>query len=277
MRLLSRGSGDPILFIHGIPTSHRLWDGVTRRLADRYTCYTLDLPGLGSEPCSACGLWQLPRIVEQIERLRVEAGLERWSVVGHDAGSAIAAFYAHQYAKSVKRLALISPALFPDLRPFYLFSLLRKPLLGELLAPCLHPLIWRVAMRRACQGEDGDSNLAVTAFRQPFRGPLGPWNMMRVVRWGRPRDVLGAIPAFLPQLRIPTIIFHGSRDTAIPVTFASRAAALIPNAELAVLDAGHFVPLNCPGTLAESLGAFLRGHETTTPSNTAADASRWLA
>jgi pimeloyl-ACP methyl ester carboxylesterase len=77
----------------------------------------------------------------------------RWNVVGHDAGSAIAVLYARSFAERVKRLALMSPALFPDLRPYYLFRLLRKPVVGELLAPCVHPLFWRVAMRRACRGK----------------------------------------------------------------------------------------------------------------------------
>jgi pimeloyl-ACP methyl ester carboxylesterase len=139
MRLLCRGSGDPILFIHGIPTSNRLWDSVIRRLFERFTCYTLDLPGLGGEPRMTCRLGELRKIVEEIELLRVTAGIERWNVVGHDAGSAIAVLYAHSFAERVKRLALMSPALFPDLSPYFLFRLLRKPVVGELLAPCVHP------------------------------------------------------------------------------------------------------------------------------------------
>lgn len=256
MRLLCRGSGDPILFIHGIPTSNRLWDGVIRRLSERFTCYTLDLPGLGSEPRMTCGLGELRRIVEEVELLRVKAGIERWNVVGHDAGSAIAVLYAHSFAERVKRLALMSPALFPDMRPYYLFRLLRKPVVGELLAPCVHLLIWRVAMRRACRGGDTDSQLALAAFEMPFRGPLGPWHMMRVLRWGKPSQVLGGMPGLLPELRPRTIIFHGANDPAIPVSFAYRAAALIPNSKLAIVEGGHFVPLNCPEVVSGGLDLF---------------------
>ncbi|HLH03929.1 MAG TPA: alpha/beta hydrolase [Bryobacteraceae bacterium] len=256
MRLLSRGSGDPILFIHGIPTSKKLWDGVVDRLFERFTCYTLDLPGLGEEPATNHRLGELDRIVEEIERLRIERGCASWNVVGHDAGSAIAVLYAHRFAQRVRRLVLISPALFPEIRPFYLFQFLRKPLVGELMAPCIHPLIWRVAMRRACQGEN-DTRAALTAFESPFRGPLGPWRMMRLLRWGRPAEVLGEMPARLPQLQMPTLIFHGAEDPAIPVSFAYRTAALIADAKLAIVKAGHFVPLNCPATVAEGLESFL--------------------
>jgi pimeloyl-ACP methyl ester carboxylesterase len=235
---------------------------VIGRLSERFTCYALDLPGLGEEPEPTCRLGELGGIVEEIERLRMETGFERWNVVGHDAGSAIAVFYAHLFAKSVKRLALISPALFPEIHPYYLFQFLRKPIIGELMAPCIHPLIWRVAMRRACQGCELDAEAALMAFESPFRDPLGPWRMMRLLRWGRPSEVLGGMPALLPKLLQPTIIFHGAKDPAIPVSFACRTAALIVNSQLTIVDAGHFVPLNCPGIVALGLNSFFDAEPT---------------
>lgn len=271
MRLHCRGSGDPILFIHGIPTSKRLWDGVIGRLCDRFICYTLDLPGLGEEPRTNSRLGEIIPIVEEIERLRTDAGIERWSVVGHDAGSAIAVLYAHLFPERVDRLALISPALFPDIRPYYLFQCLRKPIVGELMAPCIHPLIWRVAMRRACHGCDSDLEAILAAFRSPFRGPLGPWRMMRLLRWGRPSEVLGRFPALLPALETPTLIFHGANDPAIPVCFAYRTAALIPNSKLTIVDAGHFVPMNSPEIVAQGLNSFVRARSV---ASAAPDANR---
>jgi pimeloyl-ACP methyl ester carboxylesterase len=256
MHLLCRGSGDPILFIHGIPTSNRLWGGIIERLLDQFTCYSLDLPGLGSTPHTPSGVGQLRRLAEEIDALRLEQRIDKWHVVGHDAGSAIAVFYAALFQQHVNCLALMAPALFPELRPYYLFEILRKPILGELLAPCLSPIIWRLAMQRACRGDDGPADLALSDFRAPFAGPLGAWHMMRVLRWGKPSEVLAGIPALLPELRVPTLIFHGVRDAAIPAAFARRAATLIPNAELIMLDAGHFIPLNRPGIVARSLLRF---------------------
>jgi pimeloyl-ACP methyl ester carboxylesterase len=256
MELLRRGEGDPILFVHGIPTSNQLWRGVVDRLLDNFTCYTLDLPGLGRTPRSPCGIGQLRKMAEEIDRLRERAGIERWHVVGHDAGSAIAVFYASLYADRTNCLSLLSPALFPELRPYYLFELLRKPLLGEVLAPCLNPIIWRTAMRRACLGEDGARCVALSDFRAPFAGVRGSWHMMRVLRWGNPSEVLADIPSLLPQLRVPTLIFQGARDPAIPRVFATRARGLIPNARLLMVDAGHFIPLNRPGIVAQSLAQF---------------------
>ena len=49
MYLVSRGSGYPVLFIHGIPTSSQLWSGIIDKILGRFTCMAVDLPGLGKE------------------------------------------------------------------------------------------------------------------------------------------------------------------------------------------------------------------------------------
>jgi pimeloyl-ACP methyl ester carboxylesterase len=105
MYLLSRGSGYPVLFIHGIPTSSQLWTGVIDKLLGRFTCLAVDLPGLGKSPNAGHGLKELEALAERIEQIRVENKIDKWHVVGHDAGSAIAVHYAHRFQEHVDRLA----------------------------------------------------------------------------------------------------------------------------------------------------------------------------
>jgi len=140
MYLLSRGAGYPVLFIHGIPTNGQLWSGVVQKMRDSFTCMAVDLPGLGKTPKVSSGLRQLETLAEEIEQIRVEHNIEKWHVVGHDAGSAIAVHYAHRFQDRVDRLALLSPALFPELKPFHLFRIIRSPVLGELLAPAVNAM-----------------------------------------------------------------------------------------------------------------------------------------
>ena len=153
MHLVCRGSGDPILFVHGMPTNSRLWGGIIERLYGRYTCFAVDLPGLGKSPRMRYGPHYLRQLAEQIDTLRIENGIEKWHVVGHDAGSAIAVHYAHYFPQHVNRMALLSPSLFPELRPFYLIQPLRQPILGEVLAPFIQAIFWKIAMHRALGGE----------------------------------------------------------------------------------------------------------------------------
>jgi pimeloyl-ACP methyl ester carboxylesterase len=256
MYLVSRGSGYPILFIHGIPTSSQLWGGIIDKLLDRFTCHAVDLPGLGRTPRAPYGSEPLEAFADRIEQIRVEHNIDKWHVVGHDAGSAIAVHYAYRFQDRVDRLALLSPAFFPDLKPYHLFRILRQPVLGELLAPAVNAIFWKVAMRFALEQKRCQLGDVVDDFHAPFSGPWGAWRLMSVLRWGEPADVLGAIPGMLPQLLVPTLIFQGLRDKAIPQGFAQRASALIPQSEVVMVDSGHFIPLHSPEVVAAELLRF---------------------
>jgi len=68
------------------------------------------------------------------------------------------------------------------------------------------------------------------------------------------------VPEFLPKLLMPTLIFHGAQDVAIPEAFARRASTLMPNASLVTLDSGHFIPLQQPEPVATGLAGFFDLH-----------------
>ena len=252
------GSGEAILFIHGMPTNGRLWKRTTENLCANFRCFTIDLPGLGKSPSEPYGPLYFESLAQQIEALRLAQGVERWHVVGHDAGSVVAVHYAHAYPESVNCLALLSPALFPELKPFFLIEPLRHAIVGELLAPFIRAAFWKVAMHRALDGS-AQNQAAVADFYQPFAGVAGPWKFMRLLRWGKPSQVLAQVPGFLPQLLMPTLILHGTQDVAIPESFARRALSLIPNARLTIVDCGHFIPLREPVSVASSLATFFNG------------------
>ena len=250
-----QGKGEPILFIHGMPTNRRLWDGVIQQLSSDHRCFAVDLPGMGETPFVPYTPDYLDRVAEQIELLRIQHGVKKWHVVGHDAGAAVAVQYAGRFSRHVECLALLSPAIFPDLKPFYLLNALRKPLLGEALAPIVHFAFWQIVMRRAIKG--ASKSTLRRAFYEPFSGLTGAWQLMRLVRWGKPEEMLGQIPASLAALPVPTLLIHGLGDV-LPKAFAERAASLIPNASLITVDAGHFIPLDKPNEVVTCLQVFFR-------------------
>ena len=257
---IHQGKGDAILFIHGMPTNRMLWDGIIQQLSSHHRCFAVDLPGMGETPFTPYSPGYLDRLAKQIEQLRTQHGVKKWHVVGHDAGCAIAIQYAAGFSRHVACLVLMSPAIFPELKPFYLLNALRKPLLGEVLAPLWHFLFWQIAMRRAIARGSGSTLLR--AFSEPFSGLTGAWRLMRLVRWGRPEDMLGEIPTKLAALSMPTLLFHGLRDV-LPASFAERAASLIPHARMVTLDTGHFIPLDKPKDVAACLRSFFAENRAT--------------
>jgi pimeloyl-ACP methyl ester carboxylesterase len=258
--VLAHGSGYPILFLHGIPTSCTLWAGVMERLSSQFHCLAVDLPGLGRTAAAPEGFRNLPALAASLDDVRIRQKIDKWHVVGHDAGCAIAVHYAHQFQDHVGRLALLSPSMFPELKPFYPFEVLRKPVIGELMAPVINLLFWKVVMRLAL-AENRDRTKLVGDFQMPFVGIRGSWRLMSLLRWGDPAQVLASIPALLPEILAPTLVFHGSTDPVVPEAFARRAIALAPNSELVLLDSGHFLPMSKPVEVSKELARFFNIEE----------------
>ena len=108
----SRGKGDAVPLIHGMPTNGRLWDGVVRELSRRHKCIVIELRGMGNTPFLSYGPCYFAQMAAQIEQIRRRYRVHRWHVVGHDGGSAIGVQYAHLIPRRVDCLALLSPAVF---------------------------------------------------------------------------------------------------------------------------------------------------------------------
>jgi haloalkane dehalogenase len=240
----------PVLFLHGIPTSSRLWDGVVERMSDQFHCIAVDLPGFHD----------LAALAVRLDEIRIERGVEKWHVVGHDAGCAIAVHFAHRFPEHTGRLALLSPCMLPEFKPFYLFEILRKPVIGEMMAPLINLLFWKVAMRRVAAG-NRDVNQIVRDFEAPFGGLRGSWRLMSLLRWGDPADVLASIPMLLQRIQAPALILNGSVDPVVPEALARRVSDLLPESELILLDSGHFLPLHEPRIIARELVRFFHSQD----------------
>lgn len=262
MRHRVLGRGPAILFLHGVPTSGRLWDGAARALGRRHTCVLVDLPGLGdSVPLPEGGL-EPEAYVLALEGLRSQLGLPDWHVVGHDAGATIAAHYAATRPARVRRLVLMAPPLLADFRPPAIMRLLRRPILGDLLAPLLLALLWRVILPLALlRRRDAANRATLAGFATPFRGRAGRRRFLRLIRWGDPATVLGRIEAGLSSIQCPTLVLQGRRDIAIAAPNARRAAEAIPGARLCLTDGGHFLALEEPELVAAELAGFLGAAE----------------
>lgn len=87
--IYEKGSGPPLLFLHGFPTSCFDWRGVIDLLSGRFRCVAFDFPGYGlsDKPDDySYSLFQQADHVEGIARL---LGLERAHVVSHDMGTSV--------------------------------------------------------------------------------------------------------------------------------------------------------------------------------------------
>jgi pimeloyl-ACP methyl ester carboxylesterase len=105
MHYVTGGTGEPLVLLHGWPQSWYAWRGIMPALADRYTVYALDLPGLGDSEGAPPGYDKatLARYVHGL--LAGVLGLRAVNLVGHDLGAGVAFQYAAQYPGEVIRYA----------------------------------------------------------------------------------------------------------------------------------------------------------------------------
>ncbi len=106
LRLLQKGNGDALLFIHGFGADLSAWRPFILQLGLGNPVYALDLPAHGAN--GHISALDFDALVEAVIQTLKHSGLVRPHLVGHSVGAAIAA----QVASSVKArsLALLSPA-----------------------------------------------------------------------------------------------------------------------------------------------------------------------
>jgi pimeloyl-ACP methyl ester carboxylesterase len=127
-----RGSGAPLVLVHGIGSQWRIWEPVIDALAADFDVVAIDLPGFGHTPPDGTG----PSVEAQaarVERFFGELGLERPHVAGNSMGGAISLELARRGA--VASATAVSPAGFwtPRERTFCQASLrVSRRLLGAI-------------------------------------------------------------------------------------------------------------------------------------------------
>ena len=108
-----KGSGEPILFIHGIGQSLYTWRNNFNELSARYKVILLDLPGFG---CSEyIDMEYCPgEIAEFIKSFLDAIGIRRVHIAAFSEGGIYALAFAQKHPTTVDRMILVSPGGLPE-------------------------------------------------------------------------------------------------------------------------------------------------------------------
>jgi pimeloyl-ACP methyl ester carboxylesterase len=249
-----RGTGPPILFLHGNPDTGDLWDEVVGRLHPRHRCIAPDLPGFGRSAAAGdfdCSFANLGRFLDELVG-GVGAALPL-DVVAHDFGGAFGMAWAIQHADKVRRIVVINhPFFVADYRWHRWARLWRTPLLGELSLRAMNWPAFHRVMRH------GSRRLTREAIRRAYASLTLQWERM-VLRLYRAADP-AAFRAWEPRMlqltaRVPALVLWGRHDPYIPRWVADRFGAArvvhLPNA-------GHWPPAELPDRVAAEIREFVR-------------------
>ncbi|WP_263792543.1 alpha/beta fold hydrolase [Salinibacter sp.] len=107
------GSGPPVVFLHGNPTSARLYRHLLRDLARDHRCIAPDYLGFGRSAAPADFSYRPPAHAVLVERLLRSLDLSNLTLVLHDWGGPIGLAYALRHPDTVRRLVLMNTWAWP--------------------------------------------------------------------------------------------------------------------------------------------------------------------
>jgi pimeloyl-ACP methyl ester carboxylesterase len=252
----SRGAGEPIVLLHGFPTSGHLWSDVVPRLPEGHRVVVLDLLGFGrSDPPGAHAV-DIRAHAERLVAVLDHLGIRFACVVGHDVGGGVAQWAAVRYPQRVSRLALVNSVAF-DCWPSREVRVARAslPLTRHLPPSWILSVVRADLLRGYCDHERGTHE--VDLYLRPFGGPGGREALMAHLAALDSRDTVALAPR-LREIVCPTAVVWGADDPFLPARLGERLSDAIPGATLEVIaGARHFVPEENAGSLVASIRALL--------------------
>jgi pimeloyl-ACP methyl ester carboxylesterase len=225
--------GEPLVLIHGLAESSRVWYRNVPALAERYHVYLVDLPGFGSMrhlrryfDLHECSSW--------LDGWMQAVGLTSAHMVGHSMGGYVAMALAALRPEKIQRLVLVdsigAPFASPDLRrnQYQAFKAIGRT------TPAFWPYI---------------------AYDYLRAGPVMVLKAAQQILALDAAEVVAAVQA-------PTLLIWGAEDDLVPLAMSRPLHERLAESRLLVLErANHFCMFEQPRVFNDALLRFLQGQE----------------
>lgn len=263
VRYRERGSGDPVVFLHGLLVNGDLWRKVVPAIARTHRCITPDLP-LGSHDvaCSPDADLSIAGIARLVAELLATLDLRGATLVANDTGGAIAQVVVTEHPERVGRLVLTSCDAFdnflpPIFRPLQLLAHV-PPLLTAVVQPLRLRPLRRLPIAFGWLAKRPIEPAIEDGYLRPFFSDAAVRrDCAKVLRSISPRYTLRAAEKFGTFTR-PVLVAWAADDRLFPVAYGRRLAAAFPHGRFeAIPDCYTFVSEDQPDHLADLVARFL--------------------
>jgi 3-oxoadipate enol-lactonase len=239
-----KGSGKPLVLVHGYPLDHTIWDEVLPLLETEFDIILPDLRGFGQSVVVE-SQYKITDMAEDIAGLLDHLGIEKVAIAGHSMGGYIALAFANAYPKRVVGLGLVAsqaPADPPERKQG------RYDAAEEIMKTGVQPVAESMSAKLT-------PDKRVQAYVRGLIAAQQPAGLAGALKAMAERDDSITI---LSSFQFPVVLIHGKADELIPVQRAQEIKLAIPQATLMELSGiGHMPMMENPQATATALKKLL--------------------
>jgi len=263
---IDEGEGDPVLFLHGNPTSSYLWRNIIPHLTSSARCIAPDLIGMGKSDKPDIE-YRFVDHSKYVEGFIDKMGLKNITLVIHDWGSALGFHYATRHENNIKGIAfmeaIIKPATWEEFpKDFKMgFKLFRTPLIGWLMIAGMNIFVEQILPKAIVRSlTEKEKNY----YREPFkrisyRTPLWRWPNEIPID-GHPADTSEIVQNYNKKLQesdLPKLLFYAHPGGLITSAMVEWCQQNLKN--LRTIDIGegiHYLQEDNPHLIGSELAAW---------------------
>lgn len=258
-----RGTGPPVVFVHGAIVDHSQWDPQAEALSDEYETVAYDVRGHGRTGGSDRRQYSMDLFAEDLAALVDGLDLDDPVICGLSTGGCVAQVYAARHSDRISGLVLAG-TFGPEIYGW-----------GERFQRSLALRVTIPPVRLFGYERVEKAMVWLTERFQPGAG--GDYERIEELRAEGPgmstaefAKVIRAVAAFhrtridLSAVAVPTLVLHGEKEPGFIRRQASKLEETIPDARvLEVPGAGHASNLDEPEFFTDAVREFL--HEVRPP------------
>jgi haloalkane dehalogenase len=272
MAYVESGAGDPIVLLHGNPTSSYLWRNIIPHLTGLGRCIAPDLIGMGDSdklPESGPASYTFVEHRRYVDALLDQLGVaQQVTFVIHDWGSALGFDWANRHRTAVKGIAymeaIVRPSTWAD------FPEQARPMFQALRSPAGNAMTLEQNMfvEQAVPGSTlrhlSDEEMA--EYRRPFlepgegRRPTLSWPRQIPIE-GEPADVHAIVSAYAEWLStspIPKLFIKGEPGAILSQGTALEFCRSWPEQQEVTVAGIHYLQEDSPDAIGQAIAAWLR-------------------
>jgi haloalkane dehalogenase len=264
------GAGEPVVFLHGNPTSSYLWRNVIPHVEGLGRCLAPDLVGMGDSGAAPDGSYRFVDHARYLDAWFEALGLTNVTLVVHDWGSALGFYWAYRHPERVRGIAymeaVVRPLTWEEWRDEsrQIFQDLRSEAGEEMVLEknlFIEGILPSAVLRDLTEEE-------MNVYRRPYlepgesRRPTLTWPQQLPIN-GEPEDVVSIVDDYskwLAQSDVPKL-FVNAEPGAILTGSQREFCRTWPNQEEVTVRGAHFVQEDSPHEIGEAVATFVRRTE----------------